>query len=167
MFPSEVKTGFAACNNETEMSAFQVRLLALLALLIENSLTGAIVYSSHAGIEEVDDALMRNALMVEAMQFFDRDSLENDVFELEKEMVEIDEMSELDEMSDDEEENEDEDGEEEGDDDDGLPPVELDADGVCRCEFCKRFKTVDADWETWDVADDPAKQFLRSHINNL
>lgn len=159
MFPTAIKTGFAASNNE-DVSAIQTRLLALLALMIENSISNAIVYSTHAGIDEVDDALMERALKVEAIQFFDRDSLEEDVLELEKEILE---------MSDDEDEDEDEDEmSEDGDDDDGtMPPAELDADGVCRCDLCRRFETVDADWHAWDVTDDPVKGFLKNHINNL
>ena len=161
MIPSTIKTGFAASNNNEDVSAIQTRLLALLALMIENSISNAIVYSTHAGIDEVDDALMGRALMIEAMQFFDRDSLEDDVLELEKEMSE---------MSDDEDLSEDEDDEDDegGDDGDGtMPPAELDADGVCRCDLCRRFETVDADWHAWDVTDDPAKAFLKNHINDL
>ena len=164
MIPTALKTGFAASNTDNEMSAIQTRLLALLALMIENSISNAIVYSTHAGVDEVDDALMERALKVEAIQFFDRDTLEDDVLELEKEILET---------SDEEDEDEDEDDEEdemsEGDDDDGdtLPPAEIDADGVCRCDLCKRFETVDADWKAWDVTGDPVKGFLKNHINNL
>jgi len=135
----------------------------LLALMIENSISNAIVHSVHTGIDEVDDALMERALKVEAYQFFDRDSLEEDVLELEKEILEM--SDEEDEDDEDEDEMSEDD---EGDDDDGtLPPAELDADGVCRCDLCKRFETVDADWKAWDVTDDPVKGFLKNHINNL
>ena len=106
MIPSAIKTGFAAGNNDNEMSAIQTRLLALLALMIENSISNAIVFSTHAGIDEVDDALMESALKVEAFQFFDRDSLEDDVRELEEEILD---------MSDDEDDDEDEDEDDEDD----------------------------------------------------
>ena len=134
-------------------------------MMIENSISNAIVYSSHTGIDEVDDALMRRALMVEALQFFDRDTLEDDVLELEEAILE--EESSDDEDDEDEDEDEDE-MSEDGDDGDGtLPPPELGADGVCRCETCIRFETVDADWKAWDVTDDPVNAFLKNHINNL
>ena len=84
------------------MNAIQTRLLALLALLIENSISNAIVYSTHAGVDEVDDTLMERALKVEALQFFDRDTLEDDVLELEEAMLEEDDMSEDDDDEDDE-----------------------------------------------------------------
>ena len=165
MIPTALKTGFAASNND-DVSAIQTRLLALLALMIENSISNAIVYSAHAGIDEVDDALMGRALKVEALQFFDRDSLEDDVLELEKEMSEMSDEEDEDEDDEDEDDEEDE-MSEGGDDDDTLPPPELDADGVCRCETCIRFETVDADWHAWDVTDDPVKGFLKNHINDL
>jgi len=158
MIPTALKTGFAASNNDGEMSAIQTRLLALLALMIENSISNAIVYSTHAGIDEVDDVLMERALKVEALQFFDRDSLEEDVLELEKEILE---------MSDEDDDDEDEEDEEMSDDDGTMPPADLDADGVCRCDLCKRFETVDTDWKAWDVTDDPVKAFLKTHINDL
>jgi len=161
MIPTALKTGFAASNND-DVSAIQTRLLALLALMIENSISNAIVHSVHTGIDEVDDALMERALMIEAMQFFDRDSLEDDVRELEKEMSEM-----SDEEDEDEEDEMSEDDEDDEDDDDIMPPPELDDDGVCRCGLCKRFETVDTDWQAWDVTDDPVKSFLKSHINNL
>ena len=162
MFPTSIKTGFAAGNNDDEVSAVQTRLLALLALLIENSISNAIVYSAHTGIDEVDDALMRRALMVEAMQFFDRATLEDDVLELEEAILEEDDMSEDDDDEDDEDVMSDDE-----DDEDTMPPTELDADGVCRCDLCKRFETVDTDWQVWDVIDDPVKAFLKSHIDKL
>ena len=152
MIPSAIKTGFAAGNcDDGVMSAIQTRLLALLALLIENSISNAIVYSSHAGIDEVDDALMERALKVEAFQFFDRDSLEDDVRELEEAILD-EELSDDDAVM---------------SDDDTMPPAELDADGVCQCGLCKRFGTVETDWQAWDVTDDPVKAFLKSHINDL
>jgi len=175
MIPQSIKTGFGdASNSQDEMTAFQTRLLALLALMIENSLSNAIVYSTHAGITEVDDALMKRALMVEAIQFFDRETLEEDVLELEESMLEMDE-DELSEFDEDEDEDEDElvEGEEadkeadEEADDDGFPPAERDGDGVCRCPLCKRFETIETDWDAWDVSTDAAKQFLKNHIDNL
>ena len=160
MIPTTIKTGFAASNNDGEMSAIQTRLLALLALMIENSISNAIVYSVHAGIDEVDDALMERALKVEALQFFDRDSLEDDVRELEEAILDED-------LSDEEDEDEEDEMSEMSDGDGTMPPAEIDADGVCRCDLCRRFETVDADWHAWDVTGDPVKGFLKNHINNL
>ena len=162
MIPSAIKTGFAGNNND-EMSAVQTRLLALIALLIETSISNAIVYSTHAGVDEVDDTLMRRALMVEALQFFDRDGLEDDVLEIEDAILE-------EESSDDDDDDDDDDVGMSDDDDDGddiMPSAELDDDGVCRCGLCKRFETVDTDWQDWDVIDDPVKAFLKSHIDKL
>ena len=170
MIPSAIKTGFAAGNCDDGVNAIQTRLLTLLALLIENSISNAIVYSSHAGVDEVDDALMKRALMVEAMQFFDRDTLEDDVLELEEAMLE-DESSDDDDDDDDDDvddvEELSEDDDVMSDDDDIMPPAELDADGVCQCDLCKRFGTVETDWQAWDVTGDPVKEFLKNHINNL
>ena len=163
MIPSALKTGFAAINNNDEMSAIQNRLLALIALLIENSISNAIVYSTHAGVDEVDDALMKSALMVEALQFFDRDTLEDDVLELEDAILEEDEMSD-----DDDDDDDGDDDDDDGDDDDGtMPSAELDDDGVCRCDLCKRFGTVEMEWQDWDVTHDPVKAFLKNHIDKL
>lgn len=169
MIPKSIKTGFDASISQDEMTAFQTRLLALLALMIENSLSNAIVYSTHAGITEVDDALMKRALMVEAIQFFDRETLEEDVLELEEAMLEMseDELSEADEDEDELVEGEDELVEEDDEDEDGLPPAERDGDGVCRCPLCKRFETIETDWDAWDVSTDAAKQFLKNHIDTL
>ena len=162
MIPSAIKTGFAGNNND-EMSAVQTRLLALIALLIETSISNAIVYSTHAGVDEVDDTLMKSALKVEALQFFDRDTLEDDVLELEEAMLE--------EESSDDDDDDDVgmmiDDDDDDDDDNIMPSAELDDDGVCRCDLCKRFGTVEADWQDWDVVGDPVKEFLKNHINDL
>ena len=158
MIPSAIKTGFSAGNCDDGVNAIQTRLLALLALLIENSISNAIVYSTHAGVDEVDDTLMERALKVEALQFFDRDTLEDDVLELEEAMLE-------EESSDDDDDDDDDD---DGDDDDDImPSAEHDDDGVCRCDLCKRFGTVEMDWQDWDVVGDPVKEFLKKHINDL
>ena len=161
MIPSAIKTGFSAGNCDDGVNAIQTRLLALLALLIENSISNAIVYSTHAGVDEVDDTLMERALKVEALQFFDRDTLEDDVLELEEAMLDDDDDDVG--MSDDGDDDDD-DGD---DDDDIMPSAELDDDGVCRCDLCKRFGTVEMDWQDWDVVGDPVKEFLKKHINDL
>ena len=166
MIPSAIKTGFSAGNCDDGVNAIQTRLLALLALLIENSISNAIVYSTHAGVDEVDDTLMERALKVEALQFFDRDTLEDDVLELEEAMLE-------EESSDDDDDDDDDDvgmmidDDDDDDDDNIMPSAELDADGVCRCDLCKRFGTVETDWQDWDVVGDPVKEFLKKHINDL
>ena len=164
MIPSAIKTGFAG-NCDDGVNAIQTRLLALLALLIENSISNAIVYSTHAGVDEVDDALMERALKVEALQFFDRDTLEDDVLELEEAMLEEESSDDDDDDDDDAVDDDDDDGM--SDDDGTMPSAELDADGVCRCDLCKRFGTVEMEWQDWDVTHDPVKEFLKNHINDL
>lgn len=189
MIPNNLRTGFDATETPQELSAeqqaLQIRLVSLVVLMVEHSLTNAMTFAVHKDIKEVDDDVMRLALKVEAMRFFDRADLESDMDEIVKSLTgdgfESDtgsESSETSEMSDatgvhdfdaasDAESAFDEMMDEIEIPVDALPEKRLDVNGLCQCETCSRFHTIEDDWAAWNVEDDHIKSFLKSHIENL
>jgi hypothetical protein len=198
MIPNNLRTGFDATETPQELSAeqqaLQIRLVSLVVLMVEHSLTNAMTYAVHKDIKEVDDDVMRLALKVEAMRFFDRADLETDLDEIVKSLTADGFESD---PNDDPDDPDDPDGSDESDatgvhdydaasdaesefdevmdevmDEieipaDALPEKRLDADGVCQCETCSKFHTIEEDWGAWNVEDDYIKSFLKSHIENL
>ncbi len=189
MIPDKIRTGFDSTEYlaaDPQQQDLQTRLVSLVVLMVEYSLTNAMTYSLHHGIEEVDDAVMKLALQVEAMRFFERDNLETDLGDV------IDSITY---MSDDEHDEGEDDSEHDasGVDDapdsvnvdgdtasggarlqesievpeDAIPPRVDGGDGTCHCDTCLRFRTIVIDWDAWDVESDPIKSFLKMHIDRL
>ena len=184
MIPDKIQSGFGQIDspaNSPEQDTLQTRLISLVVLMVEYSLTNAMTFAIHHDVEEVNDETMTRALKVEAMQFFERAGLETELESVIDTM-----MSEtiLHGMGSDVETDDDgADGDDAADGDDvddayrmdemiEIPqddlPERVDADdGTCRCNTCQRFHTIDQDWDAWDVGDDPIKSFLQQHINAL
>ncbi len=180
MVPDKIQSGFGQIDspaNSPEQDTLQTRLISLVVLMVEYSLTNAMTFAIHHDVEEVNDETMTRALKVEAMQFFERADLETELESVIDTM-----MSEtiLHGMGSDGETDDDAvDGDDVADDtayrlDEMIEipqdavPARVDADdGTCRCNTCRRFHTIDQDWDAWDVGDDPIKSFLQQHINAL
>jgi len=189
MVPDKIQSGFGQIDspaNSPEQDTLQTRLISLVVLMVEYSLTNAMTFAVHHEVEEVNDETMTRALKVEAMQFFERADLETELESVIDTMMSETIMhgmgSDGDDVDDDGADGDDAaDGDDVDDDvDDGyrldemieIPqndiPARVDADdGTCRCDTCRRFHTIDQDWDAWDVGDDPIKSFLQQHINAL
>lgn len=188
MIPDKIQSGFGQIDSPAispdEQDTIQTRLISLVVLMVEYSLTNAMTFAIHHDVEEVNDETMTRALKVEAMQFFERADLETELESVIDTMMSETILHGMGSDGETDDDVADADGDDVVDDDvdddtsyrldemieiprDELPErVDAD-DGTCRCNTCRRFHTIDPDWDAWDVADDPIKSFLQQHINAL
>jgi hypothetical protein len=160
MVPDNLRTGFGGPTDGGEIDPsileLQKRLVSIVVLMIEYSLDRAAMYADHTGIQLVDAKLIKSALKVEAMKFFDRHDLETVLEETCHELFEAEDDD--DEDLEDLEDIEGDEDDDNGDDDDCGGDEELDQEHLDRLD-----KTVDRMEEDGadvmdgaDGADDPS-----------
>ena len=156
MIPDTLKTGLGSDDTPEHITALQSKMLAMVILLVKKAATTAAVYCRHQGIEEVGVDHIRKSLKVEAIRFFDCESLEEETENIQAKLEAWDEAN--------------------LDHDDSIENVvnkvvdeaeeetETTRENTsCVCDICEVFPVIEDQWAAFQPEDE-AKRFLRDQI---
>jgi len=179
MIPEKLQTGMTAIDSHEvgpEQYAFITKIMGLVLLLLKRAMILAGNVVKHRGGDTVGAEEVNQALMHEAMAFFDSETLEQDLEEmvamLEEAIDEETDLSDADAIGDHSDaliENLLDDASRamsDSNDSEGDGPRPPD-DKECSCEMCAAVENVREAWDQWDVTDDPVKAFLKQHLDTI
>lgn len=188
MIPDKLQTGVMAIDSHDvgpEQYALITKIMGLVLLLLKRAMILAGNVVKHRGGDTVGAEDVNQALMYEAMAFFDSETLEQDLEEMVATLEEVigeEPLSDADAIGDHSDaliENLLDDAsramsgssdsidstdsiDSEEDDGPGNP-----GDKVCSCEMCAAVENVREAWDQWNVSDDPVKAFLKQHLDTI
>jgi hypothetical protein len=183
MIPDKLQTGMVAIDSHdvgAEQFTFITKVMGLVLLLLKRAMILAGNVVKHRGGDTVGAEDVNQALMHEAMTFFDSETLEQDLeamvqmledsLDCDIDLTDADAIGEhsdalIENLLDDASRamSDSNDSDDSSEDDGPRNP----GDKECSCEMCAAVENVREAWDQWDVTDDPVKAFLKQHLDTI
>ena len=174
-----MKTGFSNDSTEFNSNDYQLNIMSLLTVFMENALENASTYTVHSKRNIVTSTDISMALKRELFEFLNcpnieeraKKILEDYKLELENDEEEYDEEEYDEEENDEEEYDEEEYDEEEYVDNNSKKKNDKETDDIfcknnCQCEICLGMNTYSEQWNTWKPTNG-IEEILYNGINKI
>ena len=166
-----MKTGFSNESNDFNNKDYQLNIMSLLTVFMENALENASTYTVHSNRNIVTSKDISMALKRELFEFLNSPNIEERAqkiledykLEIENDEEEYDEEEYDEEEYDEEENNEEENNEEENNDEEEN---DVFSKNNCSCEICSGMNNYSEKWNTWKPSNG-IEEILYNGINKI